>query len=448
MKSDELFLRYLMGTASEAEVNELERRLREDESLQDEYIRHAELDALLHQEAQSAPSVDEAPKVDLSSSRTSPNLWRWVSGISTLAAAILLVAFALNFPSPSPVMAYPSLGKTSFEVPLVGTDIWAAAGRGDLETLRRELQSGTSVDTKRPDSLTALHIAAVADQSQIASLLLGEGADVSLTERKGNTALHMAAFHGNTEVVRALLAHRADPSVRNDLGFNSMDLVAVVWSPGLESFYRGLEAEREIKIDLLKVQTERPRILKLLVTADDSDADVAPSTSVIQAAIAGNTAAIEQHIVAGTDLNQTEDVGGSTPLMLAAIFEMRDVARILIDAGVNLEVRNKTGGTVLHTACFFCRPEIVKLLLSAGADTNQINNRGLTPLEIVTIEFNAESQSAYRHVYESLGLTFDVGQVQQSRSRIATLLQSHMNEDNRVPDGNSTNAADRNRANK
>ncbi|MEO1970721.1 MAG: ankyrin repeat domain-containing protein [Pirellulaceae bacterium] len=447
MKSDELFLRYLMGTASEAEVNELERRLREDESLQDEYMRHVELDALLHQEAQSATPGDEAPKADFSSSRTSPNLWKWVSGISTLAASILLVAFALNFPSPSPVMAYPSLGKTSFEVPMAGADIWAAAGRGDLETLRRELQSGTSVDTRTPESLTALHIAAVADQPQIASVLLGEGADVSLTERKGNTALHMAAFHGNTEVVRALLAHRADPNVRNELGFNSMDLVAVVWSPGLESFYRGLEAELEIKIDLLKVQTERPRILKLLVAADDSDAGVAPGTSVIQAAIEGNTSAMEQHIVAGTDLNQTEDFGGSTPLMLAAVFGMRDIARILIDAGVNLEARNKTGGTALHTACFFCRPEIVMLLLSAGADPNQINNRGLTPLEIVTIEFDAESQGAYRHVYESLGLTFDVENVQQTRSGIANLLQSHIDEENRVPNEHSTTGADRNRAN-
>ena len=86
MKSDELILRYLTGAASDAEVKELERRLREDESLQDAYIRHAELDALLHQEAQSATPEEETPKVDFSSSRTSPNLWKWVSGISTLAA--------------------------------------------------------------------------------------------------------------------------------------------------------------------------------------------------------------------------------------------------------------------------------------------------------------------------------------------------------------------------
>lgn len=426
MKSDELILRYLMGTASEAEVNELERRLREDESLQDEYIRHAELDALLHQEAQSVTPGDEAPKVDFSSSRTSPNLWKWVSGISALAAPILLVAFASNLPSPSPVMAYPSLGKTSFEVPLAGTDIWAAAGRGDLETLRRELQSGTNVDTKTPESLTALHIAAVAGQPQIASLLLGEGADVSLTERKGNTALHMAAFHGNTEVVRALLAHRADPSVRNELGFNSMDLVAVVWSPGLESFYRGLEAEREIKIDLLKVRLQRPKILKMLVAADTSEAGAAPAVSIFQAAITGNTAAIEQHIAAGTDLSQREDFGGSTPLILAAIFGQREVARALIAAGADMELQNKSGVSALHQACFYCRPRVVKLLLDSGARPNEASRQGTTPLDVATDKFDSELRAVYKHFYDSLNFDFDVDDIQHRRQLIAEVLRERL----------------------
>ncbi len=426
MKSDELILRYLMGTASEAEVNELERRLREDESLQDEYMRHAELDALLHQEAQSAPAEDESPKVDFSSSRTSPNLWKWVSGISTLAASILLVAFALNFPPPSPVMAYPSLGKTSFDVPLAGTDIWAAAGRGDWKTLRRKLQSGTSVDTKTPESLTALHIAAIANQPQIASLVLGEGADVSLTERKGNTALHMAAFLGNTEVVRVLLAHRGDPSVRNGLGFNATDMVAIAWSPGLESFYRRLETELETRIDLAKVRLQRPKILKMLVAADTTEAGAAPAVSIFQAAITGNTAAIEQHIASGTDLSQREDFGGSTPLILAAIFGQPEVARALIAAGADMELQNKSGVSALHQACFYCRPRVVKLLLDSGARPNEASRQGTTPLDVATDKFDSELQAVYKHFYDSLNFDFDVDDIQHHRQLIAEIVREHL----------------------
>ena len=53
----------------------------------------------------------------------------------------------------------------------------------------------------------------------------------------------------------------------------------------------------------------------------------------------GNTAAVEQHLQAGTDIDAKEDFGDSTSLILAAIFGQTEVANILIDAGVNLELQ-------------------------------------------------------------------------------------------------------------
>ena len=55
----------------------------------------------------------------------------------------------------------------------------------------------------------------------------------------------------------------------------------------------------------------------------------------------GNTAVVEQHVGAGTDLESKEDNGGGTPLILAAIFWEKAVAESLLDAGANL-VRNTT----------------------------------------------------------------------------------------------------------
>jgi hypothetical protein len=137
-------------------------------------------------------------------------------------------------------------------------------------------------------------------------------------------------------------------------------------------------------------------------------------------------------IRAGTDLNAKEDFGGSTPLILAAIFGQKEAAAILIDAGANLDARNNEGGTALHQACFFCRPEIVKLLLNAGADPDLVNIRDLTPLDVVSIKFDDELDDAYRYVYDFLGLKLDQQFVRQTRLQIANILRDFESENVKV----------------
>jgi uncharacterized protein len=423
MKTNELIHRYLLGVASGEEVQELERQLQGDEGLQDEFLFQAELDAHLRQTAQLGQTDNEQPQSAVRSS--SINVWKWVSGFSTLAATILLTAFVLNFPPPKTALAFPSLGDLAVNVPWGQQNIWVAAGRGDLPNLRTELRENVPVDARLHDNLTPLHVAALFNQKGAAELLLAEGADVSLVDDKGNTALHMAAFLGHTEVVRVLLSASADPAIRNDLGFNSTDLVAVTWNSDLEECYHEVEEVLNTTLDLRRVRAERPKILKLLSAADGEPEGTTPTISIWQAAIVGNSAAIKQHIAAGTDLNKTEDFGGSTPLMLAAVFGQIETAKVLIDAGADLELRNKSDGTALHLACFFCRPEIVELLLQSGADPSKRNNRELAPLDSVTLEMGGELEAIYRYVYESLDLEFDLQYVRQGQRQIAEILRKH-----------------------
>lgn len=423
MKSNELIHRYLLGIASREEVQELERRLQGDEGLQDEFLLQAELDAHLRQAAQLDWTVHDQPQSAFRSS--SMNVWKWVSGFLTLAATILLTAFVVSFPSQKPVLAFPLLGSLTVNIPWEEQNIWVAAGHGDLSSLRAELRKNVPVDARLHDNLTPLHVAALFNQRGAAELLLAEGADVSLADCEGNTALHMAAFVGHTEVVRVLLTAGADPSIRNDLGFSATDLVALSWNSDLEGCYHEVEKLLNTTLDLQQVRAERPKILKLLSAASVESEGVTPTVSIWQAAITGNSAAVKQHIVAGTDLNKSADFGGSTPLMLAAIFGQNEIAEVLIDAGADLELRNHSGGTALHQACFFCHPKIVELLLQSGADPNKKNSRNLTPLDSVTIELDGELEAIYRYVYDSLGLEFDLQYVRQARRQIAQLLRRH-----------------------
>ena len=442
--SNELIHRYLLGVATADEVREFEARLLGDDQLQDEFLFQVEVDAHLRQEAQTV--TNPAVAADQPVLQSSPVIWKWISGVSTLAATILVAIVIFNMPPQRAALAYPSLGDLTVDIPQAEQNIWAAAADGDLDAIRRELKDSVSADAKAKCGLTPLHIATLANHPAAVELLLAHGADVSLADREGNTALHMASFLGRPGIVRLLLESGADPAVRNHLGFSSLDNVAITWSAGLEDYYHHVEGVLDTRLDFDQIRAERPKILRLLASKSTIAPGLTPPLSLWQAAITGNTAAVKQHIRAGTDISAKEDFGGCTPLILAAIFDQEEVAKILISAGADLELRSNSGGTALHQACFFCRPEIVQILLNAGADPHAVNNRGLAPPDVVSIEFDDELEGTYRHVYDSLGLTFDTERIQQTRRQIARILRSHDSDNHReLPDKN-VDAVPENRA--
>jgi len=150
-----------------------------------------------------------------------------------------------------------------------------------------------------------------------------------------------------------------------------------------------------------------------------------PSIDIHGAVITGNLEAVKQHIEAGTDINQKEDMSGSTPLMTAATFNKPDIAKVLINANADLSVKNNDGGTALHTAAFFGRIEIVQLLIDAKADKTVRNNYGATPRETVLVDF-AQMKPIYEMLIQQLkpmGFTLDLNELQKARPVVAMMLQ-------------------------
>ncbi|MCO6490546.1 MAG: ankyrin repeat domain-containing protein [Phaeodactylibacter sp.] len=148
------------------------------------------------------------------------------------------------------------------------------------------------------------------------------------------------------------------------------------------------------------------------------------STPLITAAFAGNADAARLLIEAGADINYQND-DGSTALHTAAVFGKTDVAKLLIDAGAKLDVPNKEGATALHTAAFFGRTEIVKALLDKGADKTIKNGVGKTALETVQAPFE-EVKPLYDAVGAGLapmGLQLDYERIAAARPQIAELLK-------------------------
>lgn len=150
-----------------------------------------------------------------------------------------------------------------------------------------------------------------------------------------------------------------------------------------------------------------------------------PKVDINTAVLTGNLEAVNQHIKIGSDLNKKEPMSGSTPLMSAVTFNKPEIAKALINAKVDLSLKNNDGGTALHTAAFFGRIEIVQLLIDAKADKTIRNNFGATPREIVMVDF-AQMKPIYEMLtmqLKPMGFTLDFAELKKARPVVAMMLQ-------------------------
>ncbi|WP_126971355.1 ankyrin repeat domain-containing protein [Gynurincola endophyticus] len=152
---------------------------------------------------------------------------------------------------------------------------------------------------------------------------------------------------------------------------------------------------------------------------------VKPSVDIHTAVLTGNMEALQQHIAAGSDLNEKDPMGGSSPLITAALFNREDMAKALIDAGANVNFKNGENSTALITAAFFCRKEIVTFLLANGADKTIKNKYGQNAYESVAGPYSTvkEVYEAFGKMFEPMGLKLDYAYIEKTRPEIAAILQ-------------------------
>jgi ankyrin repeat protein len=150
-----------------------------------------------------------------------------------------------------------------------------------------------------------------------------------------------------------------------------------------------------------------------------------PQVDIHTAVVTDNLAALKQHVAAGSNINEKDPYRGSSPLISAALFGKTEAAKILIDAGADIDFTNNDGSTALHTSAFFCRPEIVKMLLDKQADKTIKNKYGSTPYESVSAPY-----SQVKNVYEAMqqmlapmGLKLDYSYIEKTRPVIAAMLK-------------------------
>ncbi|GBC94108.1 hypothetical protein HRbin15_02616 [bacterium HR15] len=110
----------------------------------------------------------------------------------------------------------------------------AAVEQGDVVQVKSLLRAGASVNASTRSGLTALSVAIMRGQDEIALLLIAHGASLDARDRTGylremnpgNSPAYYAAVYGRTRVLKAMLERGVSPNQRDRNGRTLLMLAA------------------------------------------------------------------------------------------------------------------------------------------------------------------------------------------------------------------------------
>jgi ankyrin repeat protein len=230
------------------------------------------------------------------------------------------------------------------------------------------------------------------DDVATARLLLGAGAQASLPNRYDLRPLAIAAGNGSAAMIGVLLDAGADPNAPDPAGDTPLMSVARVGSVDAAT----LLLDRGAQVDatdatyqqtalMVAVRANRPEIVKLLI-ARGAGVNLKTRTGRVPQWVLPNSVPGFGHgigIVRGglpPRGSRAPIPGGMTPLLYAARDGRIDIARILLDAGADVNLADANGITPLISAITNNHPDTARFLIDRGADITAADWYGRTPL--------------------------------------------------------------------
>ncbi len=313
-----------------------------------------------------------------------------------------------------------------------------AAMKGDQAAVRSLLEQKADVNAPQADGATAIQWAAYKNDLEMADLLIGAGANVKAPNREGATPLSLASINGSAPMIERLLKAGADPNERDPNG--QTPLMFVSRNGNLDAMKVLLDRKADVNAKeklrgttalMWASEQAHPAAVRLLV---ERGADLGaasnpaskggtaylaptlkqrlqstqgagglrgqrrPAAPAPSSAIGDGGLAVEDTVAAADQAaalaafgrRDNTDGGGLTPLVFAARQDCLECARILVEAGADVNQTTRYGWTPLLTATQNRHYKLAAYLLDHGANPNIANKGGWTPLYLATDNRNIE----------------------------------------------------------
>lgn len=242
-----------------------------------------------------------------------------------------------------------------------------------LADLPPKLVERNAIQLGGQNGLIRLQPAFPGDQLETVRRLLKAGLNPNASTRDGSRLpLSMTAVLGLPDVAETLLAGGADPFVEESGAFNAFH-VAVD---------RG-------QVEVLKVLLRHDRKILKLINGSARTDDRTPlhlaalgffRAETVVAAAPDYGATVAWLVAQGAQLEAISE--GMTPLIRAARTGNLPVVDALLNAGAQVNARNRSGETALHWAVTQKDRRLVERLLASRADPGAQDIFGITPLSI------------------------------------------------------------------
>ncbi|MGY8814904.1 MAG: ankyrin repeat domain-containing protein [Gammaproteobacteria bacterium] len=270
--------------------------------------------------------------------------------------------------------------------PINAQSLLDAARKGDADQIKSLVSNKADINTTLADGTSALAWVVYNDEVGSVDLLLRAGANVNSANDLGVTPLSLACENGNAIIVSKLLQAGADPNITKVTGVTPLMLCA---NMGVTAAVRDLikkgadvnaSENNENQTALMWATAERhPQVVKLIV---DAGGNVNATSRIIPEP--KPYIIDDENLVFGRNYPVTirfpEFTGGFTALYFAAQQNDMESARILLDAGADINAANKEYGTPLIIALTSGHEDMARYLLDNGANPNVKDGWGITPL--------------------------------------------------------------------
>ena len=294
-----------------------------------------------------------------------------------------------------------------------------AAMNRDRATVRSLIGQKADVNAPQPDGATALHWAAYNNDPETAEILIAAGANVKAANREGVTPLYLASLEGRALIIEKLLRAGANVNEAGPQGETPLMLASRNGNPDTirtllehHADVNGKDKLRGTTALMWAAEQGHPEAIGLLIShgADVgavSKADVRNAQNNVQIGLqeqfkrnkanerqkngVADDAGDDTAAVPPGRRSQPKDGGGLTALVYAARQDCRECARVLLDAGANVNQQTLYGWTALLTATQNRHYHLAAYLLERGANPNIANNGGWTPLYLATDNRNIET---------------------------------------------------------